>query len=592
MRVGLASHLLFLYLLQAGLINGDSVAAIRGLDPKLAAKYQPTTDNHFACLDGSGRIPFERVNDDYCDCPDGSDEPGTSACSNGTFYCANAGHVPGTLSASRVNDGVCDYDVCCDGSDEWDGAKACPDRCAELGAAHREREARLLRAQGAGARRLRALVGSAQGLRAARAAEYEQKRALLEAAEREYAEAEARKDALEARQRERAERGVGALQRLSDEYLGDVARYRGELAAELHVLRAQRDALIRMLSAVRRDHNVEFNDEAVATVVGEYGKFAEALPYMEAAAQAYADEDSKARRERELEMDRDSAEQDDATLQLCVAAVEIAESERRTANEDVAQLLGWMHVLRDGYNRNYHDLAVKGAVVALADFEASRERELAAARARHASADIGALKLRYEAVKPLLVAAAPADESSANDDDDGDLEKQVADARTLFWDKQSEKTRINNEVSNLKELLEEKDLGPRDMFLPVHKECYSLDAGEYTYEVCLLDRAAQIENKNNARQSLGSFAGFGGDDYSVLNYRNGAKCWNGPERSITVTFECADTIELLSVKEPEKCEYHATMSGPFACRLPGSEDQADSSAAGEKDVKEHVHDEL
>lgn len=31
-------------------------------------------------------IAWDRVNDDFCDCPgDGSDEPGTSACSNGTL---------------------------------------------------------------------------------------------------------------------------------------------------------------------------------------------------------------------------------------------------------------------------------------------------------------------------------------------------------------------------------------------------------------------------------------------------------------------------------------------------------------------------
>lgn len=33
------------------------------------------------CRDGSGRFSREQLNDDFCDCPDGTDEPGTASFS-------------------------------------------------------------------------------------------------------------------------------------------------------------------------------------------------------------------------------------------------------------------------------------------------------------------------------------------------------------------------------------------------------------------------------------------------------------------------------------------------------------------------------
>ncbi|KJE97010.1 hypothetical protein CAOG_07498 [Capsaspora owczarzaki ATCC 30864] len=117
---------------------------IRGAAPASRPLYRAAAKSgSFTCVDGSKTIPFAAINDDYCDCPDGSDEPGTSACPRGSFYCPNKRFVPTVLPSSRVNDGVCD---CCDGTDELGRKESdCDNTCEEAGESLRlENEQKLL----------------------------------------------------------------------------------------------------------------------------------------------------------------------------------------------------------------------------------------------------------------------------------------------------------------------------------------------------------------------------------------------------------------------------------------------------------------
>ena len=92
---------------------------------------------------------------DFCDCVDGSDEPGTSACPNGKFFCLNIGYESCTLPSSRVNDGICD---CCDGSDEAESI--CPNTCQELGRERQQKVAEEIEMNRQGAKAKEQLVRS------------------------------------------------------------------------------------------------------------------------------------------------------------------------------------------------------------------------------------------------------------------------------------------------------------------------------------------------------------------------------------------------------------------------------------------------
>lgn len=114
-----------------GILALGAVEIPRGARPETWDLYRHAIDETkqtFECFDKSAVIPLSRINDNYLDCADGSDEPGTSANPLGRFYCENKGSSPKEIDSWEVGDGRCD---CCDGSDEFGNPDVtCPNVCA------------------------------------------------------------------------------------------------------------------------------------------------------------------------------------------------------------------------------------------------------------------------------------------------------------------------------------------------------------------------------------------------------------------------------------------------------------------------------
>ena len=245
------------------------------------------------------------MNDDYCDCPDGSDEPGTSACAYISplspprpssrepgsfdetlalpgFYCKNKGHIPSYIPFTNVNDGKCDYELCCDGSDEYEsvGGVKCPDQCAAIGKEWRKQDEARQKSLGNARQKRKELVAESSRLRK----EVEDRISTLKT----QIEGQTKKvDALTKSlvEIERAEKGKvvrGAGKGGKVTVLASLAKERiQELAENVERVRKERDAakgrideLEAMLKRFKEEYNPNFNDEGVKRAVKAWEDYA------------------------------------------------------------------------------------------------------------------------------------------------------------------------------------------------------------------------------------------------------------------------------------------------------------------------------
>lgn len=131
------------------------------------------------------------------------------------------------------------------------------------------------------------------------------------------------------------------------------------------------------------------------------------------------------------------------------------------------------------------------------------------------------------------------------------------------------------------------DGGPAGAYLAIADECFQARVDQYTYEMCIFGGAKQ----DPGGTSLGSWAGFGGADKSVIQFTGGTHCWNGPQRSLTVQAVCGAATSLAEVSEPSRCEYAAKFTTPAACNRALLDDALAALAQAEAEAAS-VHDEL
>jgi len=173
----------------------------------------------------------------------------------------------------------------------------------------------------------------------------------------------------------------------------------------------------------------------------------------------------------------------------------------------------------------------------------------------------------------------------ADNANSGAESKAVQDARNAYQaindDLSAKQTQLRDHQADL-----DKDYGPDDVFRPLSGTCVELDSGEYTYELCWMDKTSQKSKKGGGTTGMGNFVGFdrvtvdeevgidgkglGAGERIALKYEGGQNCWNGPNRQTTVIIACAEKDEIWKVVEAEKCVYRMDVGTPAACEVPAS----------------------
>jgi hypothetical protein len=154
----------------------------------------------------------------------------------------------------------------------------------------------------------------------------------------------------------------------------------------------------------------------------------------------------------------------------------------------------------------------------------------------------------------------------------------MKEGRTLTDKSEEELTKLEERQSSLEDDLKELEdeiggrgesrFGANGELHSMKDSCYSIEAGKYVYEVCMFGKASQKEKGQGGSTSLGNWSGMEVNNETgerIFKWENGLRCWNGPNRSVTVIVKCGAEDKLISADEPQTCAYELEMESHIAC---------------------------
>ncbi|XP_068338549.1 glucosidase 2 subunit beta-like isoform X2 [Pyrus communis] len=531
-----------------------------GISPQDEKYYK--SSEVIKCKDGSKKFSRAQLNDDFCDCPDGTDEPGTSACPAGKFYCRNVGHAPFLIFSSRVNDGICD---CCDGSDEYDGQVKCPNTCWEAGKVARDKLKKKISTYQEGVAIRKQEVEQAKIAMAKDEAELsklqseekilkklvdhlkEQKEQIEKTEEKERLQ----KEKEEQERKEAEEKANQGKRKIEEEAKQDSSEDLENSDGEVRRTESTYEEKIGILEGSHlSQHEEKQKEEPVAISENEFDSGSKVPP------DEGEDESEKTESLSREELGRRVASRwtgEDTTKE----------------GEEVDAVKEDTHEEYDGYasetdddNQKYDDEDVEEA----ADNDFGEEDHGDSDSSYKYESDTDSdfsdvttsstpswLEKIQKTVRNLLQAVnlfqTPVNQSEA------------ASIRKEYDESSAKLSKISSRISSLTKKLKH-DFGPDKEFYSFYDRCFESKQNKYVYKVCPYKQASQVEGHSTTR--LGSWDKFE-DSYKVMVFANGDKCWNGPDRSLKVRLRCGLKNEVADVDEPSRCEYVALFSTPALC---------------------------